>query len=116
MKFTANFIFLNLMWSCQGRSTDTTPTTIFAIGAMEKPRFTHSVWSRVNVKVFSSTSQDSQESWVPIWSNTHFHHSPLTPVRAEWELKLILTLVFNLRYVQDESTGKVHDSSTNLAW
>lgn len=54
-------------------------------------------------------------SWVSVWSNTHFHHSLLTPVRAEWELKLILTLSFSLRHVQDESRDKGHDPSTNLA-
>lgn len=40
----------------------------------------------------------------------------LTLVRAEWELKLILTLGVNVRYVQGNSRGKDHDASTNLAW
>lgn len=37
-------------------------------------------------------------------------------MRAECELKLVLTLGINIRYVQVESWDKGHDPSANLSW
>lgn len=88
----------------------------FAVGAAEKPKFIHPVWSRVDVYVGYLTSQDSQESWVSVCSNIHFRHSPLTPVELSGNYKLILTLGVSLKHVQDESGDKGHTSSTNMAW
>lgn len=115
-KFTATFIFVSLDNPFKAEiQTPHLPTAAkFATGAMEKPRFTHPCLKTGKCQG-RLLYQSGQTKVMGMWSNTYFHHSPLTLVRAECELKLILTLEFNLRYVHSESRDKGHDSSANLS-